>query len=118
MYHFRVAKTIVFNENTDNELRITMTCGAPTRVDCVEIISAELKDYEEGNGEIECLNNYREQYKGDDSERNLAWYCNYDDKDEIYYEGIAYLADADNHILVEWKIEENHDDKGWKYKSL
>ena len=112
MYQYRVSKSIVFNENTDNELRITMNCGACSRVDCVEIISAELKDYEEGNGEIECLNNYREQYQGDNYERSLAWFCNYDDKDEIYNEGIAYIADGDNHVLVEWKIEHYNSDKG------
>lgn len=107
-YQFRVKKSVVFNEGEDSELRITMTCGAPTRVDCVEIISEELRAYEEGNGTIECLNKYREQYKGDDDDsRKLAWHCNYDDKDFIYDEGYAFIGDYDNKVLVEWKIEEN-----------
>ena len=104
---YRIKKTIVFNEDTDNELRITMTCGALTKVDAVEIISGELKAYEEGNGLIECLNNYREQYYNSDYKRHISWCCNYDDKDFIYDEGCAYIYDMDNKVLVEWKIEKS-----------
>lgn len=106
-YQFCVKKTIVFNENTNNELRITITCGAPTKVDCVEIISKELRMYEDGMGAIECLNNYREQYYNSDYKRHISWCCNYDDKDFIYDECCAYIYDKDNKVLVEWKIEKS-----------